>query len=210
MWWWSRVPKLVKGGVKVASIFNTSKGGVPYAIVRTNPYIIARIGSVRGSKCGTVRLKFNRTGRGGAAGPLLNAFRGTKAAPGRRLTRFAFSRSCGLNSAVAISLFTSTGFINIINASGNHNFRNIIHHRRFNNIKRSARNRSSHLHTPNSINTYSCPTGIFGNVHVTNRVNGTHIAARGLEILGIVPRDGLLVIGNSITKCGNSAMLVGV
>lgn len=101
-----RVSKLVKGGVKVASICDTRNGGVPYAIVRTNPYIIARVGAIRGSACRTMRVTCSRGDRGRADDDLLKRFGGTNAAPGHGVTRFGNVPRIGLNSALAIRLFS--------------------------------------------------------------------------------------------------------
>ncbi len=203
------VPKLVKGGVKVASMFDTRNGDLPYAIVRMNPYIIARVGAMRGSNCTTLRLNFRSGGRGRAGGTRGKRFTTSNAAPGHGLIRFGkFRNRFGLNSTVAISVFRSKRFISIMNASGNGNRRNIMKHCNFNNINRAARNRRGHLHTPNSLNTSSCPSHMFGKVHVNKHANNSHMAVRDLGIVGIVPRRGLLLIGNSIPNTGNSVMLV--
>lgn len=217
---------VLTAGIKVARVFGRrSKILVPMAILRTNPYMMARIGAIRGSNCDTMRIKCISGGRGviagsgdkggsvtregNIAGTRGNRFSGTNMSKGECMGRFEFrgTRRCALTRRVGTSVFTTKSGISTATISGNGNFRNTVGHRG-RDEKPVARN-SGFRHRTNSGNSTSSPDGMFGNGGVPKRVNGGGVAIRGLRMMEISTRGGLVLIGNSMPKPGGYLMAVG-
>lgn len=202
------VGKVLKGGLNVARVFARRNVMMPMAIIRTKPGIMARIGAIRGSKCGTVRMNFRSTGRGSLGGPRGKRLT-TTGILGGRLGRFEMStmRRFAIKRRVGTSLFTTKRGVSIAKADGNGKFRNPVGER-----KRSEKPRSRNSECreePNSVKTYSFPNEIFGGGGLTKRVNDIGIAIRGLRIIEMSTSGGLVLIGNTVPKPGNSVMAVG-
>lgn len=202
--------KVLNGGMKVARFFATGNRLMPIAIVRTAPGIILRIGAGRASNCRTMRLNCRRVHRMLSGGPTGNRTTGTGATPGHFVHRFGGIRlkRCRMKGRVGISVFTTNSVISIANAAGKRNFRNMVGHR-----KRDHKpvTRKSHCrHHPNSVNTTSFPSHMFGNGGLTKHVNGSHIAVRGLRIIVISIRGGMVLVGKGMPNSGGSLVRVGM
>lgn len=49
---------------------------------------------------------------------------------------------------------------------------------------------------------------MFGNGGLTNRLNTREIAIRGLSVMGISTRGGLVTIGNTVPNPGNKVIIL--
>lgn len=212
-------------GVNVARVFGTSNMLMPMAMLRTNPYIMARVGAIRGSNCDTIRINFNSGGRGiirgstgnggdmtrerNIGGTRVKRFGGTNISKGEFIHRFGFrgTSRCGLTSRVGTSVFTRNSGISMATVSGNGNFRNTVGE--LNRREKPVTRNSGFRHRRNSGNTYSSPDGMFGKGKVPKRVNDMGIAARGLRIMEISTSGGLLLVGNTIPKTGGTLVAMG-
>lgn len=98
------------------------------AIIRTNPYIMATGGAIRGSNCTSMRLNCNSIGPRGMGGPVGNFFSGTNMTPGGALGRFHFASAstCDVNSLIGTSMFAPNSGVSMANGDGNGNATNIV------------------------------------------------------------------------------------
>jgi large subunit ribosomal protein L3 len=137
-------------------------------------------------------------------------FKRAGVAPQRKLVEFrAFGQELQPGDTLKVDdVFTEGEYVSVIGKSKGKGFQGVVKRHGFGGVGQATHGQHNRLRAPGSIGAASTPARVFKGMRMAGQMGNSRVTIENLEILKVMPEEGLLVVKGAIPGHKGSTVVI--
>lgn len=204
------MPGLIGKKIGMTSIFNASGKNVPCTILEAGPCVVTQVKTLEKDGYAAIQLGFGEKGEKHTSKPMMGHFKKAGVTPRRRLTEFFnFGRELNLGDTVKVEeIFNEGDYVFVIGKTKGKGFQGVVKRHGFRGVGESTHGQHNRMRAPGSLGASSFPSRVFKGMRMAGRTGGKQVTIENLEVLKVIPEQGLIVVKGAVPGHKGSTVVI--
>jgi large subunit ribosomal protein L3 len=204
------MPGLIGKKIGMTSIYSAAGKNIPCTIVETGPCVVTQVKTLEKDGYKAVQLGFGDRKEKRTSQPMKGHFKKAGVAPKRKLVEFKnFDKEFNAGDEVKVDdVFNEGEYVSVIGTSKGKGFQGVVKRHGFAGVGQATHGQHNRGRAPGSIGAASYPARVFKGMRMAGQMGNKRVTIENLEIIKVMPEEGLLVLKGAIPGHKGAIVLI--
>lgn len=194
----------------MTSIYSAAGKNLPCTVLEVGPCVVTQVRTEEVDGYSAVQLGWGEKREKLVSKPLLGHFKKSGTTPKRKVVEFkGFDQE--LNSGDELSVgdvFAEGEYVSITGTSKGKGFQGVVKRHGFSGVGQRTHGQHNRERAPGSIGAASDPARVFKGMRMAGQMGNKRATIENLEILKVIPEEGLLVVKGAVPGHKGSTVII--
>lgn len=194
----------------MTSIYSAAGKNIPCTIIEAGPCVVTQVKTLEKDGYEAVQLAYGDRKEKRTSQAMKGHFKKAGTSPKRKLAEFkGFDQELALGDEVKIEdIFKEGEYVFVVGKSKGKGFQGVVKRHGFGGVGQATHGQHNRLRAPGSIGAASYPARVFKGMRMAGQTGNARITVENLEVLKVMPEDGLIVIKGAVPGHKGSTVLI--
>lgn len=204
------MPGLIGRKVGMTSIYSAAGKNIPCTIIEAGPCVVTQVKTLEKDGYEAVQLGYGDRKEKRTSQAMKGHFKKAGTSPKRKLAEFkGFDQELALGDEVKIEdLFQEGEYVFVVGKSKGKGFQGVVKRHGFGGVGQATHGQHNRLRAPGSIGAASYPARVFKGMRMAGQMGNARVTVENLEVLKVMPEEGLIVIKGAVPGHKGSTVLI--
>ncbi|MDP4587801.1 MAG: 50S ribosomal protein L3 [Flavobacteriales bacterium] len=204
------MPGLIGRKVGMTSIYSAAGKNIPCTIIEAGPCVVTQVKTLEKDGYEAVQLGYGDRKEKRTSQAMKGHFKKAGTSPKRKLAEFkGFDQELALGDEVKIEdIFKEGEYVFVVGKSKGKGFQGVVKRHGFGGVGQATHGQHNRLRAPGSIGAASYPARVFKGMRMAGQMGSVRVTVENLEVLKVMPEDGLIVIKGAVPGHKGSTVLI--
>ncbi len=204
------MPGLIGRKVGMTSIYSAAGKNIPCTIIEAGPCVVTQVKTLEKDGYEAVQLGYGDRKEKRTSQAMKGHFKKAGTSPKRKLAEFkGFDQELALGDEVKLEdLFKEGEYVFVVGKSKGKGFQGVVKRHGFGGVGQSTHGQHNRLRAPGSIGAASYPARVFKGMRMAGQMGNARVTIENLEVLKVMPEEGLIVIKGAVPGHKGSTVLI--
>jgi large subunit ribosomal protein L3 len=204
------MPGLIGRKVGMTSIYSAAGKNIPCTIIEAGPCVVTQVKTLEKDGYEAVQLGYGDRKEKRTSQAMKGHFKKAGTSPKRKLAEFkGFDQELALGDEVKIEdLFKEGEYVFVVGKSKGKGFQGVVKRHGFGGVGQATHGQHNRLRAPGSIGAASYPARVFKGMRMAGQMGNARVTVENLEVLKVMPEEGLIVIKGAVPGHKGSTVLI--
>ncbi|MDA0881909.1 MAG: 50S ribosomal protein L3 [Bacteroidetes bacterium] len=204
------MPGLIGRKVGMTSIYSAAGKNIPCTIIEAGPCVVTQVKTLEKDGYEAVQLGYGDRKEKRTSQAMKGHFKKAGTSPKRKLAEFkGFDQELALGDEVKIEdIFKEGEYVFVVGKSKGKGFQGVVKRHGFGGVGQATHGQHNRLRAPGSIGAASYPARVFKGMRMAGQMGNVRVTVENLEVLKVMPEDGLIVIKGAVPGHKGSTVLI--
>lgn len=204
------MPGLIGRKVGMTSIYSAAGKNIPCTIIEAGPCVVTQVKTLEKDGYEAVQLGYGDRKEKRTSQAMKGHFKKAGTSPKRKLAEFkGFDQELALGDEVKIEdIFKEGEYVFVVGKSKGKGFQGVVKRHGFGGVGQATHGQHNRLRAPGSIGAASYPARVFKGMRMAGQMGNARVTVENLEVLKVMPEDGLIVIKGAVPGHKGSTVLI--
>ena len=204
------MPGLIGRKVGMTSIYSAAGKNIPCTIIEAGPCVVTQVKTLEKDGYEAVQLGYGDRKEKRTSQAMKGHFKKAGTSPKRKLAEFkGFDQELALGDEVKIEdIFKEGEYVFVVGKSKGKGFQGVVKRHGFGGVGQATHGQHNRLRAPGSIGAASYPARVFKGMRMAGQTGNAQVTVENLEVLKVMPEDGLIVIKGAVPGHKGSTVLI--
>lgn len=204
------MPGLIGKKLGMTSIYDASGKNVPCTVIEAGPCVVTQVRTLEKDGYAAVQLGWGEKSDKRTSKPMKGHFDKAGVTPKKRLVEFnAFDRDLNLGDEIKVDeVFNEGDYVFVVGKSKGKGFQGVVKRHGFGGVGQATHGQHNRLRAPGSIGAASDPARVFKGMRMAGQTGNKRVTIENLEVLKVIPEEGLLIIKGAIPGHKGSTVVI--
>ena len=204
------MPGLIGKKVGMTSIYGASGENIPCTVLEVGPCVVTQVRTLEKDGYTAVQLGFGERSEKNISKAMLGHFKSAGVSPKRHLVEFkSFNDELQSGDTLKVEdVFNEGEYVSVIGTSKGKGFQGVVKRHGFAGVGQATHCQHNRLRSPGSIGAASYPARVFKGMRMAGQMGNSRVTIENLEVLKVLPEEGILVVKGAVPGHNNSYLLI--
>jgi len=204
------MPGLIGRKVGMTSIYSAAGKNIPCTIIEAGPCVVTQVKTLEKDGYEAIQLAYGDRKEKRTSQAMRGHFKKAGTSPKRKLAEFkGFDQELALGDEVKIEdIFKEGEYVFVVGKSKGKGFQGVVKRHGFGGVGQATHGQHNRLRAPGSIGAASYPARVFKGMRMAGQTGNAQVTVENLEVLKVMPEDGLIVIKGAVPGHKGSTVLI--
>jgi large subunit ribosomal protein L3 len=194
----------------MTSIYSAAGKNIPCTIIEAGPCVVTQVKTLEKDGYEAVQLGYGDRKEKRTSQAMKGHFKKAGTSPKRKLAEFkGFDQELALGDEVKIEdIFKEGEYVFVVGKSKGKGFQGVVKRHGFGGVGQATHGQHNRLRAPGSIGAASYPARVFKGMRMAGQMGNVRVTVENLEVLKVMPEDGLIVIKGAVPGHKGSTVLI--
>lgn len=194
----------------MTSIYSAAGKNIPCTIIEAGPCVVTQVKTLEKDGYEAVQLGYGDRKEKRTSQAMKGHFKKAGTSPKRKLAEFkGFDQELALGDEVKIEdLFKEGEYVFVVGKSKGKGFQGVVKRHGFGGVGQATHGQHNRLRAPGSIGAASYPARVFKGMRMAGQMGNARVTVENLEVLKVMPEEGLIVIKGAVPGHKGSTVLI--
>ena len=204
------MPGLIAKKIGMTSIYSAAGKNIPCTLLEVGPCVVTQVKTVEKDGYEAVQLGSGERKESHTTRPMKGHFDKAGVSPKQKIFEFkGFEQELNLGDSVKMEdVFAEGEYVSVIGRSKGKGFQGVVKRHNFGGVGQATHGQHNRLRAPGSIGAASTPARVFKGMRMAGQMGNARVTTENLEILKIMPEEGLMVVKGAVPGHKNATVLI--
>lgn len=204
------MPGLIGKKIGMTSMYDAAGKNVPCTILEAGPCVVTQVKTLEKDGYEAIQLGWGEKTEKRTSKPMKGHFDKAGVKPQKRLAEFiGFNEALKAGDQIGVNdVFNEGDFVFVIGKSKGKGFQGVVKRHGFGGVGQATHGQHNRLRAPGSIGAASYPARVFKGMRMAGQTGNKRVTTENLEVMKIMPEEGLLVVKGAVPGHKGSTVLI--
>lgn len=204
------MPGLIGKKIGMTSIYSAAGKNIPCTIIEAGPCVVTQVKTLEKDGYEAVQLAFGERKEKRTSKAMAGHFKKAGVSPKRKLVEFqGFEQELNVGDEIKLDdLFAEGEFVFVAGKSKGKGFQGVVKRHGFGGVGQATHGQHNRMRAPGSIGAASYPARVFKGMRMAGQMGNKRVTVENLEVVKVLPEDGLLVVKGAIPGHKGSTVII--
>jgi len=204
------MPGLIGKKVGMTSIYSAAGKNLPCTVLEVGPCVVTQVRTLERDGYEAVQLGYGERSEKHTSKAMQGHFKRAGVDPQRKLVEFrSFVQELQPGDTLKVDdVFSEGEYVSVVGKSKGKGFQGVVKRHGFAGVGQATHGQHNRLRAPGSIGAASTPARVFKGMRMAGQMGNSRVTIENLEILKVMPEEGLLVVKGAIPGHKGSTVVI--